>query len=429
MPENGEPVEPAITSPRSSARADKLIVRHAREPRRRRARIADRDAGDPHRARQGQPDVHRRREFPLPHEYRFLPLAGWCSEAPDDLDERTLVFLDCGNLERNPAEALRRAPGAHILNIDHHHDNTRFGTVNLVVPEASCTAEIVWDLMHALGVSPRCTIAEALYVGLMTDTGRFMYENTGARAHLMAAELIEAGVDLHAIYRRVYEGVPYGKLALLARGLANVERYDDGRAHRQRAAAPRTSASPRPRRATRRASIDHLRAVEGTSVARSCATASAGRPRRYARSRCAPATTASTCPRSPAPRGAAGIARRPGSRPRCPGRTWSRSCAPRSRSSSPRCRERRRRPVRQAGRDHLARRRGSIRRRAREGVKVGHAGTLDPFATGLLLGARRPRVRAPSVSSWRWGSGMKRRRASARCRARAIPRGRSLRRG
>ena len=48
-----------------------------------------------------------------------------------------------------------------------------------MVPEASCTAEIVWDLMHGLGVTPTLTIAEALYVGLITDTGRFMYENTG----------------------------------------------------------------------------------------------------------------------------------------------------------------------------------------------------------------------------------------------------------
>src|SRR5438270_11744918 len=168
------------------------------------------------------------REFPLPHEYRFFPLPGLVSEPPADLDERTIVFLDCGNLERNPAEALRR-PGGRILNIDHHHDNTRFGTVNLVVPEASCTAEIVWDLMHGLGYEPNHHAAEALYVGLITDTGRFMYENTGARAHRMAAELIETGVDVHEIYRRVYEGVPYGKLALLARGLANVQRFDDGR--------------------------------------------------------------------------------------------------------------------------------------------------------------------------------------------------------
>src|SRR5260370_24214647 len=61
-------------------------------------------------------------EFPLPHEYRFFPLTGLVTTPPDDTSERTIVFLDCGNLERNPAEALKR-PGAHILNIDHHHDN------------------------------------------------------------------------------------------------------------------------------------------------------------------------------------------------------------------------------------------------------------------------------------------------------------------
>jgi phosphoesterase RecJ-like protein len=167
-------------------------------------------------------------EFPLPYEYRFFPLTGLVTEPPADVDERTIVFLDCGNLDRNPADALQR-PGARILNIDHHHDNTRFGTVNHVVPEASCTAEIVWDLEKGLGLKPTSTIAEALYVGLITDTGRFMYENTGTCAHVMAAELIDAGVDVHEIYRRIYEGVPYGKLALLARGLAKIERYDHGR--------------------------------------------------------------------------------------------------------------------------------------------------------------------------------------------------------
>ena len=67
-----------------------------------------------------------------------------------------------------------------------------------MVPAASCTAEIVWDLMHELGVRPTLAIAEALYVGLVTDTGRFMYENTGPRAHVMAADLIEAGVETDA---------------------------------------------------------------------------------------------------------------------------------------------------------------------------------------------------------------------------------------
>ena len=204
-------------------------------------------------------------EFPLPEEYDWLARDGLVSEPPEDAGERTIVFLDCGNLERNPAEAFRR-PGMHILNIDHHHDNTRFGTVNLVVPEASCTAEIVWDLMGELRVTPTVTVAEALYVGLITDTGRFMYENTGRGAHLMAAGLIDAGVDVHAVYRRVYEGVPYGKLALLARGLANVERYDDGRLTLTALTAADFSDSAA-EESYSEGVVDHLRAVQGTQMA------------------------------------------------------------------------------------------------------------------------------------------------------------------
>src|SRR5580700_7629409 len=82
-------------------------------------------------------------EFPLPTEYAFFALPGLVQSPPDDLEERTIVFLDCGNLERNPAEAFRKAGGGQadgsglrIINIDHHHDNTRFGTINYVLPEA-----------------------------------------------------------------------------------------------------------------------------------------------------------------------------------------------------------------------------------------------------------------------------------------------------
>ena len=205
------------------------------------------------------------RELPLPQEYRFLPLGDALHEPPDDLAQRTVVFVDCGSLERNPAQAFRR-DGVHILNIDHHHDNTCFGTVNLVDPTASCTAEIVWELMHSLGVAATAEIAEALYVGLITDTGRFMYENTSARAHVMAAELIEAGVVVPAIYRRVYEGVPYGKLALLARGLAKTKRYDNGRLTVTELDAS-DFADSCAEESYSEGVIDHLRAVEGTAVA------------------------------------------------------------------------------------------------------------------------------------------------------------------
>jgi phosphoesterase RecJ-like protein len=155
---------------------------------------------------------------------------------------------------------------AHILNIDHHHDNTRFGTVNVVVDTASCTAEILWRLMKPLGARMTSAIADALYVGLVTDTGRFMYENTGPTAHLMAAELIEAGVDVHDVYRRIYEGTPYPKLELLGRGLANVRRFDDGRitfAHLSRDDFRLAGAEESHSEGV----IDHLRAVAGTKVA------------------------------------------------------------------------------------------------------------------------------------------------------------------
>ncbi len=204
-------------------------------------------------------------EFPLPHEYRLLPLPGLVNELPGDLQERTIVFLDCGNLERNPAQELAGS-GSRILNIDHHHDNTRFGDVNYVDPHASCTAEMVWRLRDRLGVPLTPTLAQALYVGLITDTGCFMYENTGPVAHEMAAELIEAGVDVQATYKRVYEDVPYGKLALLARGLANVDRFDDGRLTLTSLSAE-DYVEAGAEESYSEGVIDHLRAVRGTMVA------------------------------------------------------------------------------------------------------------------------------------------------------------------
>jgi phosphoesterase RecJ-like protein len=204
-------------------------------------------------------------EFPLPYEYRFFDLQGLSTIPPTDLMQRTIIFLDCGNIDRTPL-AVVKGDDAHILNVDHHHDNTRFGTVNLVDPDSSCTAEIVWDLMRALGVEPDQDLAEALYVGLVTDTGKFMYQNTGPRAHVMAAELIEAGVDTHAIYRRLYEDMPYAKLELLALALARVTRHDDGALTVARVTRADFDAAGAEDSYTE-GIIDHLRSVEHTKVA------------------------------------------------------------------------------------------------------------------------------------------------------------------
>ena len=203
-------------------------------------------------------------DLPLPNEYRIFPLDGLIQAPPADMAKRTAVFLDCGNIDRNSASVLR--DGRHLLNIDHHHDNTHFGTVDYVVPAASCTAEIVWGLMHGLGVRPTPVVAQALYVGLITDTGRFMYENTGPRAHEMAAELIEAGVDVQTVYRQLYEEMPPGKIALFALALSQLQRFDSGELTLAALSAgdfDRTGAEE----SHSEGIIDQLRAVQGTKVA------------------------------------------------------------------------------------------------------------------------------------------------------------------
>ncbi len=203
-------------------------------------------------------------DLPLPEEYQVFVLDAAIHAPPPDIAERTVVFLDCGNIDRNSAAVLR--DGAHLLNIDHHHDNTCFGTLNHVVPDASCTAEIVWDLMHGLDQQPTPVAAQALYIGLITDTGRFMYENTGPRAHVMAAELIEAGVDVADVYRRLYEEMPVEKLTLMALALGQLQRFDDGELTLAALSAEdfeRIEAEEHYSEGI----VDQLRAVQGTKVA------------------------------------------------------------------------------------------------------------------------------------------------------------------
>jgi bifunctional oligoribonuclease and PAP phosphatase NrnA len=204
-------------------------------------------------------------EFPLPWEYRGLHFEGLIGSPPPDVAERTIVFLDCGNIDRMPVDFLQ-VEGLHILNIDHHHDNTRFGTVNLVCSMASSTAEMVWRLSKELQVEITPEIAKALYVGLVTDTGRFMYENTTPVAHEMAAELIALGVEPHRVYRELYEDLPFRRLQLLQRALASIDRHDDGAmtvAHLTKQDYEETGALETDSEGV----VDHMRAVEGTRVA------------------------------------------------------------------------------------------------------------------------------------------------------------------
>jgi phosphoesterase RecJ-like protein len=205
------------------------------------------------------------KEFPLPYEYQRMPLSEVYREIPADLDDRVVVFLDCGNIDRMPVDFLHESH-RHVLNIDHHHDNTHFGDVNLVIGHASCTAEILWDLAGDLGVEITPEIANALYIALVTDTGKFMFENTTPRAHEMAADLIEAGVQPQEAHRSLYEGLPFARLQLLARALSAVKRYDGGQltlTHITREDFAHSNAVE----SDSEGIVDHLRQVEDTVVA------------------------------------------------------------------------------------------------------------------------------------------------------------------
>jgi phosphoesterase RecJ-like protein len=202
---------------------------------------------------------------PLPREYAFMPLDGLEREPPADAPERVLLAVDCAKEDRIGDEAaIARAP--LVLDVDHHHDNTRFGDVNLIVADASSTGEVLRDVFAELGVELTPELAEPLYIALVTDTGRFQYANTTPKALRLAAELVEAGADVHAVFQQVYESVEFAKLKLLARALGRAEVLEGGRivvSHLVRSDFAEVGAAE----PYSEGIIDYLRAVEGAELA------------------------------------------------------------------------------------------------------------------------------------------------------------------
>jgi phosphoesterase RecJ-like protein len=168
-------------------------------------------------------------EAPLPREYGFMELDELRRTLPDDTEERVLVAVDCAKSDRLGPEPVVLDRARIVVDIDHHHDNTRFGDVNLIVPDASSTGEVLRDVFRELGVELTPELAEPLYIALVTDTGRFQYTNTTPKALRLAAELVEAGADVHRVFQGVYESVEFAKLKLLARALQRAEIYEGGR--------------------------------------------------------------------------------------------------------------------------------------------------------------------------------------------------------
>jgi phosphoesterase RecJ-like protein len=168
-------------------------------------------------------------DTPLPREYAFMPLDDVTRQVPDDVADRVLVAVDCAKADRIGPDPGLLMDTKLKVDIDHHHDNSRFGDVNLIVAEASSTGEVLRDVFRELCVDITPDIAEPLYIALVTDTGRFQYTNTTPKALRLAAELVDAGADVHAVFQQVYESVEFAKLKLLARALERAQVIEGGR--------------------------------------------------------------------------------------------------------------------------------------------------------------------------------------------------------
>lgn len=167
---------------------------------------------------------------PVPPFLSFMPRVADVRSAPQ-LEPDLAVVVDgplsrTGSVARDCGEWLARAT---VANIDHHVSNAGDGALSLVDAEAAATCEMIALLLPELGVELDAEIATALLAGIVQDTHTFVHPNATPRTLRVAADLVEAGADLHAINRAIYADKPYATLALWGRMLAGMGERRAGR--------------------------------------------------------------------------------------------------------------------------------------------------------------------------------------------------------
>jgi len=165
---------------------------------------------------------------PASSTYDWLPGFGLYTRAAELEVPSVFVALDTpipGRL--GVAEELAKAAGA-LLVIDHHPDATPYGSVNVLDSDAAATGQLVWQLLEALEIRPTPEIALCCYTALVTDTGRFQYQNTTADVLRDAAAMLDAGVDASEVSRLVYQSRSAASLALEARAMSRLTVVNGG---------------------------------------------------------------------------------------------------------------------------------------------------------------------------------------------------------
>jgi bifunctional oligoribonuclease and PAP phosphatase NrnA len=165
----------------------------------------------------------------VPPAYEFLPGADTLVQPGEVPDCEVFLALDCGAADRLGELESKAAQSRVVVNVDHHVGNDCFGTLNVVVPTASSTAELMTRLLVDAGVELDRDIATCLYAGIVTDTGCFQYSSTTPDVLRLAADLLSHGVPATAIAQQVFESAPFGYLKLVGRVLDRAVLHEDER--------------------------------------------------------------------------------------------------------------------------------------------------------------------------------------------------------
>ena len=162
----------------------------------------------------------------LPESLQSLP-GGHLLARPEQVypEPDLVVTVDIPSLNRLGSLSALATPGRRLLVIDHHASNSLFGTSNFVDPSADSTTVLVAELLDAWGKPIEAPVAHCLYAGLTTDTGSFRWAS--ARAHRLAARLLEIGVDNAAISRTLLDTHPFSWLPMLSRVLSSANLISD----------------------------------------------------------------------------------------------------------------------------------------------------------------------------------------------------------
>lgn len=166
----------------------------------------------------------------VPRKYTFLRGSEKIKVEGMELPPAAVVIaLDSSDPDRlgNFTEQARQA--RHLVNIDHHVTNARYGTLNLIDAEAAATGEIIYSLLDELGAAVTESIAEALYVAIATDTGSFKYDNTTPVTHRIAASLLEKNVNPGVLSQRIFDERPLSYYLLLKEALSTLEVHAENR--------------------------------------------------------------------------------------------------------------------------------------------------------------------------------------------------------